>query len=492
MGRNRIASIALASLVAGNLMAGGLFTQNNQNPIFFRQPAQHAVIGVQGAYYDPAGLVFMNDGWHFGLGDMMAIQTREVTSDYAPFAMNVNNAGSGTRKFKGHTFAPVIPSLDVVYTHNKWAASMHFGVMTGGGNCTFDDGLGSFEAPIALLPAAVNALAPVFSGYDADIHFTGKSFGVGGQFNFAYKIFDNGNSKLSLAGGIRVNYLRNSYVGGIFDYRLNTAMGMIPAENALKGVIGQFGLPDAQVNAIANALGADKEVDCVQTGWAFNPIVGVHYSVGAWDFSAKYEFITSMELKSNTDINTTGLSQFNDDAKVQADAPALVTAGFNVSILPQLRAGAGMNLYLDKSADYGNDREDKLGRNTFEFVAGVEYDLNSKWTVSLGTQVTTFDFGDNNDYLTDMSFSLPSWCLGGGFRYHFTDRLALDVAAFNTFYSKANKHYSDYGGAGATYQAALGAIPGVPAEVLSQLSVPGKDKFFRTSLTFGVGIVWDL
>ena len=157
---NRIACAALMCLASGNLLAGGMFTNTNQNPIFFRQPAQYAVIGVQGAYYDPAGLVFMNNGWHFGLGNQMAVQSREVTSQYAPFAMNVNNPGIDTKKFKGSTFAPVIPNLDLVYSQDKWAASFHFGVVSGGGSCEFKDGLGSFEAPMALLPAAVNSLAP--------------------------------------------------------------------------------------------------------------------------------------------------------------------------------------------------------------------------------------------------------------------------------------------------------------------------------------------
>lgn len=474
-----------------NVMAGGMFSNNNQNPVFFRQPAQQAVVGIQGAYYDPAGVAMMNNGWHLGVGDMMAFQTRRVTSEYAPFAMNASNPGSSVREFKGSTFSPLIPSLDLAYVHDRWAASFHFGVVSGGGHCTFDKGLGSFEAPIALLPGAVNMLtgSQMFSAYEADIHFTGENFAFGGQLNFAYKIIDTEKHKLSVSAGVRLNYIQNTYTGGIFDYNLFQGGNKISAVTALKPVLMGLGLPEPQAAAYAAQLGGDKEVDCKQKAWAVNPIISAHYATGAWDFAVKYEFVTKVNLKNDTRINTAGIAQFNDGAGVAGDMPSILTAGFSVDILKNLRGAAGMNVYFDKYADY-NGRQEKLGSNTFEFNIGAEYDINSKWTVSLGSQITRFDFGENNDYLTDMSFSLPSWCLGGGFRYHFTDRIAIDVSAFNTFYEKASKKYTDYGNAGATYAGVLSGL-GIPQEMISKLYLPGTDEFFRTSFTWGIGLVWD-
>lgn len=491
----KLASAAVLLAAAGNVLAGGLFSSNNQNPIFFRQPAQHAIVGVQGAYYDPAGVALMENGWHLSVGDQMAIQSRQVTGEYMPFMMNAENNGGQSIVYKGKTFAPVIPNIDLAYNHNRWAASFHFGVVSGGGACSFDDGLGSFEAPMALLPVAVNTLAgnTVIGGYDADIHFKGNSFAFGGQFNFAYKVIDTDIHKLSLSAGIRLNYMHNSYAGGIFDYRLmmpSMAGAMVPATNALTGILGSLGLPAPMAQTFAEKLGGDKEVDCSQNSFAVNPVFGIHYQVGSWNFAAKYEFLTKGEYTNKTSVNTAGLAQFEDGSKVRSDIPALLAFGAEVDILDNLRAAAGMNIYFDKSANYGGKQE-KLGRNTLEWNLGVEYDINSKWTVSLGSQLTRFDFGENNDYLTDMSFSLPSWCLGGGFRYWFTDRIGIDVSVFNTFYDKAVKNYADYGNAGATYQAALGAVPGVPAEALAKLAVPGSDEFYRTSLSWGIGLVWD-
>lgn len=500
MKTRKIALVAMFGLSSATMMAGGLFTNTNQNPIFFRQPAQNAVIGVQGAYYNPAGLVFMNEGWHFGLGEQMALQTRTITSTYAPFAMSVDNPGQATKEYKGKTFAPVIPSLDLAYTKDKWAASFHFGVVSGGGSCAFDDGLGSFEAPMSLLPAAVNTLAgqPVFGGYKADINFTGKSFGFGGQFNYSYKVLDSDNLKLSLAAGVRMNYLKNQYDGGIFNYQLylNQAQALLPAGQAIEGVLTQI-LMSAQMDAqtaqatakgVAQVLGADKQVSCTQTAWGFTPVLNAHLQAGIVDLAVKYEFRTSVKYENSTELNTTGIATYNDGETVQSDIPALLSAGLNVNIMPTLRAAAAMNVYFDKKANY-NGRQELLGGNTLEWTAGLEYDLSSKWTVSLGTQITRFDFGENNSYLTDSSFSLPSWCLGGGFRYWFTDRLAVDFSAFNTFYDTATKNFTDYGNAGATYAGQLNGV--LPAQALAAMQQQGSDKFERTSLNFGLGVVWD-
>ncbi len=499
MKTRKSALVALFVLASANMLGGGLFTNTNQNPIFFRQPAQNAIIGVQGAYYDPAGLVFMNEGLHFGLGEQMAFQTRTITSSYAPFALNRESLGQSVNEYKGSTFAPVIPSLDLAYNKNRWAASLHFGVVSGGGSCAFDDGLGSFEAPMALLPAAVNTLAgsEIMGGYQADINFTGKSFGFGGQFNYSYKVFDDDFLKLSLAAGIRLNYLKNQYDGGIFNYQLymNQMQSLLPAGTALQAVLSQIlsvqmpaQMAQQTAQGIAQQLGADKEVSCTQTGFAYTPVLNAHLQAGIVDLAVKYEFRTKVTLKNETDINSTGIAAYEDGVESRADMPALLSTGINVNFLPTLRLAAAMNVYFDKDADY-NGRQELLGGNTLEWTAGLEYDLTDKLTMSLGTQITRFDFGENNGYLTDSSFSLPSWCLGGGFRYWFTDRLAIDLSAFNTFYDEAEKSYTDYGNAGATYAQKLEGI--LPAQALAALKVPGNDSFKRTSLNFALGIVWD-
>ena len=49
------------------------------------------------------------------------------------------------RDFKGKAFAPVIPSFQYAYNKGRWSFQGNFALTGGGGKCTFDNGLGSFE-----------------------------------------------------------------------------------------------------------------------------------------------------------------------------------------------------------------------------------------------------------------------------------------------------------------------------------------------------------
>ena len=94
------AALAAASLSA---FAGGYVTNTNQNVAFLRNPAQNAVIGVQGAYFNPAGIAFMNNGWHLALDIQTAVQRRYTTSTYEPLKYGIDNDGKGYKKDRKST-----------------------------------------------------------------------------------------------------------------------------------------------------------------------------------------------------------------------------------------------------------------------------------------------------------------------------------------------------------------------------------------------------
>ena len=89
------AAICAAALTA---KAGGYVTNSNQNVAYLRNPAQNAVIGVQGAYFNPAGIGFMDNGWHLALDVQSALQRRYTTSTYEPLKYGVDNEGRGYKK----------------------------------------------------------------------------------------------------------------------------------------------------------------------------------------------------------------------------------------------------------------------------------------------------------------------------------------------------------------------------------------------------------
>ena len=144
MKKLKLVCVAIAMACAAPSFAGGLLTNTNQHVAFNRMMSREASIGIDGVYYNPAGVVFMGDGHHLAINWQLAYQTRTIENDYALFTNNVNNPTT-PRKFEGKAFAPIIPSFQYAYNKGKWSFQANFALTGGGGKCTFDDGLGSFE-----------------------------------------------------------------------------------------------------------------------------------------------------------------------------------------------------------------------------------------------------------------------------------------------------------------------------------------------------------
>ena len=61
-------------------LAGGYLTNTNQSVAFLRNPARIGAIGIDGAYSNPAGIGFLNKGWHLSFNVQSAYQTRDIYS----------------------------------------------------------------------------------------------------------------------------------------------------------------------------------------------------------------------------------------------------------------------------------------------------------------------------------------------------------------------------------------------------------------------------
>ena len=56
--------------------AGGLLTNTNQNIAFNRNFARVGAIGIDGVYFNPAGVAFLDQGFHLSLNFQNVYQTR--------------------------------------------------------------------------------------------------------------------------------------------------------------------------------------------------------------------------------------------------------------------------------------------------------------------------------------------------------------------------------------------------------------------------------
>ena len=488
-------------------IAGGYFQNTNQSIAFIRMPAQNAAIGVQAAYFNPAGIGFLDNGWHFEAGWQMPTQRRYITSDYAPFAYGADHAGSSVVKYTGKTFVPFLPTLSAAYVHDKLFASFHFGAITGGGACNFDDGLGSFEAPIAALAGVFNILGGAMGkapgAYAADIHFTGKQYNLAGQLMVGYKITDN----LSISAGVRMNHIFNDYDGAIENVTFNG--------KSFGATIQSYGLPAPVGDMVDNMV--QMKIKAHNDCNAFNPIIGVDYKTGKLNFSARYEFRTAVRLKNSSDneVPDMAVAAAYDPSKnptVRADIPASLSLGVQYEIIPGLRTELDWNYYFDKQANVfgGNDdsgaalnKQERLGGNPWEIALGAEYDINEKWTVSAGANNLNLNLGEGKAYISDTDFSTSSVTVGVGGRYRFSKKVAVDFGYYKAFYANWTKNYSDYSGLSSMagtmggmlenlakkYPALAPAVAQIGAQMAT--GIPATVKYDRDSWLVGIGVVLD-
>lgn len=448
--------------------AGGILTNTNQNSAFDRMMARDAAIGIDGVLSNPAGVAFMSDGSHLSLNSQIVFQSRTIENNYPLFSNNINEQ-SANRKYKGHSFVPAMPSFQYAYNKNGYSFQAMFGVTGGGGKCTFDNGIGSFEKIVAETAAGVSQIGQLIDATNGSTFLSSdQMFGKTGSYS--YNSFMRGKQyyySLSLGVAKRLNDNIAVYVGARGIYAQCNYYGYV--KDIKVGNVPLYTILDK-----TKTESADIELNCNQSGFGVTPIIGIDLKLGKWNLAAKYEFKTRIRLK-NESVNQTpsigglasnlleagipanvlqnenvasalsymktqfdtklteAIGEYTDGQKNKGDLPALATFGAQYTPIEKLRLAAGFHYFFDKQASQYNNREDKLHRGTMEWNAGAEYDLSKKLTVSAGWQYT--NYGLSESYMEDKSFVTSSHSVGGGFKHQISKKIALGISYFHTFYS---------------------------------------------------------
>lgn len=440
-------TMASASLMAE---AGGLMTNTNYHIAFDRMFARGATTEIDAAYSNPAGLAWGHEGWQISLNFQKPWQNRDIETDIPNFLMPGNNYH---KKYNGKASAPIVPAFFASYKQDRWAVSTMIGIVGSGGFAQYDEGVPMFTVPIAAM-LAQKGMAP--SQYAMDAQMKGKQYIYGGQVNFTYKLLDC----LSAAVGVRANYYDGYNRGHV------------------------------NANIAGNDL-VNLQLDCLQKGWGFAPIVSVDFHEGPLTLAARYEFRTKINTENDTKTlsarirntdpataaampyieGTLALQQFGDKvasyqdgAETRYDMPSLLVVAAQYEITPKLRAAAEYHFFDDKNAKMAGNRQDELKHGTHEVLLGAEYDINEKFTVSLGGQRT--DYGLSDNYQAHTSFACDSYSLGCGAAVNLNERMRLNVSYFCTLYSDYKKEQTNY----------------------QSLPFAGSDTFSRTNHVIGLGI----
>ena len=408
----------LALGVFSTSYAGGLMTNTNYHIAFDRMMARGATFDIDAAYSNPAGLAWGHDGFQLSLNFQKPWQNRDITFN--------------DTKYEGKASAPIVPALFASYKQDRWALSTMIGIVGSGGFVEYKQGVPMFNVLLSSMLAS-NGILP--NQYTLDSEMKGKQYIYGGQINFTYKLIDC----LSAAVGIRANYYDGYYRGHV--------------KATDHPVLGE----------VAKLL-----LDVDQKGWGFTPLVSVNYHQGPLTLTARYEFRTKVNPKNDTNILDAGLGSatvaalmaadpqgapaklaglqqqlgaytapYQDGAHTRYDMPALLSVAAGYEFTPKLRATLEYHFFDDKNAKMANDRQEELTHGTHEILAGVEYDINDKFTVSCGGQRT--DYGLSDGYQQNTSFACDSYSVGLGGAWNINEKVRLNAGFFTSIYSDYDK-----------------------------------------------------
>ncbi|MGQ7868310.1 OmpP1/FadL family transporter [Sunxiuqinia sp. sy24] len=453
--------------------AGGLLTNANQSAQYIRMLSRNASTDLDAVYFNPAGVMELQNGFHFGFHSQTLFQTRTITTT-AP----LNN-----QEFIGDLKVPVFPSAFAVYKKDKLAFSLGFGPNAGGGSVVFDDGIPSFEGRIAsqvngqLVPALAGLGAfgyNVESGYDAAIAFEGQSVFWGIQLGMSAEI----NDVVSVYGGVRVLPSVNTYTGTISNIKLKVNDELTNAEQFLlnaSSLVGSYA-----VSAAEAALGMQSLVEGGAGSYTLAQVEGAGYidaakraeiEQGLMVLGANQDQIDAMPItqvqgtfnSGATSLSATAGELENNSALLQDQELDTKQTGtgftpiLGVNISPSDRLNIGVKYEFQTVLKLTNDTKvddtgffpDKAESRTdipAILMVGVDYQLTPKLVSSVSFN-NYFDKGVNwgktmsgDKRVVDDNL----WEISLGLQYDVSDRFALSAGAMQSTTGVSEQYQSDF------------------------------------------------
>lgn len=467
--------VALAPLSAA--FAGGIVTNTNQSAAYVRTMSRDASTDIDAVFYNPAGLVKLPEGLHVSLNNQTILQKKYIESGY----QYLNES-----EYIGDVTVPFFPGVYAAYKTGKFAFSLGYNPVGGGGSATYETGLPSFETGISDLVPLLSAQG--VEAYTTDIYFKGTSVYTGLQAGASFAVTDN----IAIFAGARYIMARNTYEGHIQDNTLYFIEGAPVAQMLAYDYFAAAEAQYTQAGDLINAaqmrarklLLADQTADVVQRGTSVTPVFGLNLSFldDKLNIGLKYEPNTSLEIENETVEGKGVLISFTpegepvykypDGQKYNTDIPAFLSVGLSYDITEKLNAAVGFHSFFDKQSDW-DGRQDSVESNFMELALGFEYAVNENFTASVGYMQAITGVGEG--FQTDISHSLTSGSLGFGAKYALTPALDLNAGFLYTFYTDDE----------VTRTHILPAPPTYP-------ELPANEKYSRTNMVFAVGLDFHL
>lgn len=433
--------LALLSIMATMATAGyGASIDHIQTyaPEYLGNQALTGMINNTSVYYNPAGLVNLQEGTYLHGGMELAVGHEKMNYD--------------GKDYKARLLQP-IPNFAAYKVEEGSALYWTFGGLGGGGDLKYKDGVPGFGALPDLVNKGVLDVSPliekykpifptlpgynpnnpqgVLQMYDAGSSAEGKNIYIQSTIGKSWKIDD----KLSLSLGGRVVY-------GIRELKGNLNL---KSNNPY----------------VAPALGTiHADIDSKRTAWGYGVQLGLNYkATDRLNLALRYDSRVKMKFKakgSKNDVRNLGLGiasfypEYAPGAKVRRDMPAILALGASYKVTDNWTTAIAGNFYFNKQAKLDEVESPLKGqkninkvtpeyKNGWELAFGNEYRFSSKWAW-LGS-INYARTGAKNTTYDDVEYALNSVTLGTGLKYNPNDTTEWVFSVCHFFYQEANGHY---------------------------------------------------
>ncbi|TAL36683.1 MAG: hypothetical protein EPN93_07605 [Spirochaetes bacterium] len=431
----------------------------NQSAEYVRTLNRNASREADAAFYNPAGLAFMErDGLYVMFSSQTYYARREHTMDY--YAIDLNGGGAHATahslnafsdtlpgKYYAETTAPALPDLNVVWRRGGQAAYFGVGVMQAAPGMTFPKGLavidwGNLATPETLLEQDGSN---DFYSFQSKAEAVRTEYYIGMTAGYAYEVYKG----ISVAGGLRYINAHGNMKIAVTDISYTYQTGSAPE----------------------TVLVNDWNIDVDTQGHGAGVILGAHFRPGEYvsvlkgtDIGLRYEYYAPMVLKKTTnkflvpenlessgklDIfkdGTSGKDMIyqspggNGQSTLKVTYPQTISMGISYSVLPSLRVEASGEISLRQYRDL-DGRENDYGLG-YRAGACIEWALSPAMRVSLGYVYNNFGIKDSARDEADQLLSSHS--VGAGVGIRLDDRTDISIGIFKMFFVKETQYTTEY------------------------------------------------
>jgi len=384
----KLGVLAALLLIVNFSFSNGLLTNTNQSVQFIRMMSRNASLGIDGVYYNPAGLIKLENGWHFSINSQTIFQTRTIDSKFP-----LLNDGY----YEGDVVIPIFPAAYAVYKKDKWALSFGFGPNAGGGSAEFKRGLPSFEIPISKVVPALSGLAlidPSFAvtGYEADLTLDGSSVYLGFQMSGTYEI----SEMLSVSAGVRYMPATNQYTGSIRNIQLKVGSSLNDAPDWLNETAGTItGLAGQASTGAQLSYTAANGVQPIIDGGGGSFTLAQLEGAGFIDAGQRVQLEGGLLLL--------GLQQEQIDAMNLAQIQGTYMAGGDQLTQTAATLNGTAGALEDNAAKLGDKEVDtKQTGAGFTPILGVNISPNENWNIGIRYEHKTYITVENITTVDDL------------------------------------------------------------------------------------------